>query len=238
MKKLFLFLTIFASTLFTKTQNDIVVNPNAEVRPFTGSFHAIRVSGSIDLFLSQSEQVSMAISASEDRFKEGIKTVAENGVLRIYYEGEKSWSSKNRKLKVYISFRELDKIEASGASDVRVIGKISVPVLSLVLSGASDFRGAVKTDSLLMNLSGASDVSIEGTSNTVRIESSGASDVKGYGLVTDYCTASASGASDITITVNKELNAHASGASDIYFKGTGLIREIHNSGASNVARKG
>jgi hypothetical protein len=37
--------------------------------------------------------------------------------------------------------------------------------------------------------------------------------------------------------VNEELNAHASGASSIYYKGSGVIREIKTGGASSVAKK-
>ncbi|MBL0181978.1 MAG: DUF2807 domain-containing protein [Chitinophagaceae bacterium] len=144
---------------------------------------------------------------------------------------------RNKKLKVYVSFKTLEKLNASGACDVMVTGSIEASSLNMVLSGASDFKGAVKVNSLKLDLSGASDVRISGTANTVDIESSGASDVKGYELVTDMCTATASGASDINITVNKEISANASGASDIYFKGAALIRDIHTSGASNVSRK-
>ena len=91
--------------------------------------------------------------------------------------------------------------------------------------------------SLIMDLSGASDVTISGSASVVVIESSGASDVKGYDLVTDMCTAKASGASDVNITVNKELNARASGSSDIYYKGSAVIKDMQSSGASNISRK-
>jgi len=37
--------------------------------------------------------------------------------------------------------------------------------------------------------------------------------------------------------VNKELSARASGASDIHYKGDGLIREIKTSGASNISKR-
>ena len=237
MKKLVALFVITAAVLTAKAQNDVVVDPNAEVRTLSGSFHAIKISGGMDLYLSQSSTESIAVSASEERYKAAIKTVVENGTLRIYYEGEKLWGVKNRKLKVYLSFRDLDKLDASGATDVHVAGTITVPSLDMVLSGACDFKGAVKVDKLNMDLSGASDVKISGSAVNVKIESSGASDVKGFDLVSEFCTAKASGASDINITVNKELNAYASGASDIYFKGSGLIRDLHNSGASNVSRK-
>ena len=237
MKKLVMLFVITAAVLTAKAQNDVVVDPNAEVRTLSGSFHAIKISGGMDLYLSQSSTESIAVSASEERYKAAIKTVVENGTLRIYYEGEKLWGVKNRKLKVYLSFRDLDNIDASGATDVHVAGTITVPSLDMVLSGACDFKGAVKVDKLNMDLSGASDVKISGSAVNVKIESSGASDVKGFDLVSEFCTAKASGASDINITVNKELNAYASGASDIYFKGSGLIRDLHNSGASNISRK-
>ncbi len=237
MRKIFLFL-FSCIALSASAQKEMIVDPNASVRTISGSFNAIKISGGIDLYLSQSDNEAVAVSASEEKFKEYIKTVVENGTLRIYYDDDRrNWSTRNKKLKAYVSFKNLDKLNASGASDVVVSGTISTSSLEMQLSGASDFRGMVKVSSLKLDLSGASDVTISGTASTVDIESSGASDVKGYDLVTDNCNAKASGASDINITVNKELNAHVSGASDVYFKGTALIKDLHSSGASNVSRK-
>ncbi|MFT3679737.1 MAG: head GIN domain-containing protein [Ferruginibacter sp.] len=215
----------------------VVVDENAQQRTLNSSFTAIKVSGSIDLYLSQYETESVAVSASEEKYRDNIKTEVENGVLKIYYDGDKIFNWKNKKLKAYVSFKNLEKLNASGASDVLVSGTITVPSLFIDCSGASDFKGAVKVNDLKIELSGASDAKISGTASNVKVHSSGASDVKGYELVTDYCDAEASGASDINITVNKEINVHASGASDIFFKGEGVIKDIHSSGASTVSRK-
>jgi len=123
-------------------------------------------------------------------------------------EGFLHITTKNRKLKAYVSFKDINKIDASGACDIHVSGTIAVSTLHLICSGASGFKGDVKVNDLEMDMSGASDIKISGTARNVNIESSGASDVKGIDLSTDMCTAKASGASDIEITVNKELNAH------------------------------
>lgn len=236
MKKL-LFIVLLACSGAAFGQKDLVVDANASVRPLTGSFNAVKVSGGIDLYISQSDEEAMAVSASEEKYKENIKTVIEGNTLRIYYEGDKNWNSGRKKLKVYLSFKTISVLEASGASDILATGKLKMPSLTLNLSGASDFKGNVEVDELQMELSGASDVRISGTAATVTIESSGASDVKGYDLKTEVCNAKASGASDINITVNKQLSAHASGASDIFYKGSALIKEIHSSGASTIARR-
>lgn len=238
MKKFFLSLAVVLFASLTFAQKTIIPDANAEQRTLSGSFNAIKVSGGIDLYLSQYETESIAVSASQDDYRARIKTVIENGTLKIYYEGDKVWTRGNKKLKAYVSFKNLENLTASGASDVVVTGAIAVPALRIDFSGASDFKGDVKVDKLTIELSGASDAKISGTANEVSIQSSGASDVKGYDLVVENCTAKASGASDINITVNKELNVHASGASDIFYKGTGVIRDIHSSGASTVARKG
>lgn len=237
MRTLIVLLLACSCSYLAKAQQEIVIDPNAETRTVTGHFHAVKVSGGIDLYLSQSAAEAIAVSGSSDKYRAGISTTVENGVLLINYTGDKMWGLKNKKLKVYVSFRELDRIEAHGACDVLLAGMMSGNKLQLNLSGASDFKGKVKLEELKLDLSGASDVKLSGTTNLLTIVSSGASDVKGYELTAEVCNAKASGASDIHITVNKELSASASGASDISYKGNALLKDNHSSGASSIGKK-
>lgn len=237
MKKVVLLLIMFFAGYVLKAQHEIVVDPNASLRELNGQFDAIKVSNGIDLFLSQSDNIAVAVSAGSESYKENIKTVIENGTLRIFYEGDKGWSKNDRKLRVYVSFSELKRIDASGACDVVVAGSLTGTDLVLHMSGACDFKGMVKVNTLDISLSGASDAKISGTAKTVNIKSSGASDVKAYDLVTDICNANISGASDVHITVNSELTAAATGASDIKYKGNAVIKEKHSSGASSITKE-
>ncbi len=221
-------------------QGQIKVNDaNAQVRN-VGSFHSIKVSNAIDLVLNQSDVEAIAVSASKDEYRDRIKTTVENGVLKIWYQDEDKWyrNKGNKKLKAYVSFKTLNKLNASGASDVTVTGKITADKLFLQFSGASDFRGAVQVQSLDVNLSGASDVVVSGSAANTKVDASGASHLKAFDLNVDVCNAEASGASDIWITINKELNAHASGASSIQYRGEGVIRDLKTGGASSISRKG
>jgi hypothetical protein len=235
-KKIFVFLLGTLLFFNSRAQQTIVHDANAELRSVKG-YHGIEVSSAIDLYLTQGDQETVAVSARDIKWRDRIRTEVVNGILKIWLDA-KGWSVGNNKLKAYVSFTTLDKITASGASDVYVDGVIAGDKLSLSLSGASDFKGAVKVNELQLEQSGASDAHITGiVSGLASIRSSGASDVKGYDLVTQDCTVHASGASDIQITVNKQLTADASGASSIYYKGEGVVRETHSSGASNVTRK-
>lgn len=218
-----------------QAQKTVIHDANAALRAVSG-FHGIEVSSAINLYLSQGDTETVVVSAPDLQLRDRIRTEVVNGILKIWLD-YKHFSLGNTRLKAYVSFTTLDKLEASGASDIFVDGVITGNELSLTLSGASDFKGAVNVRELKMDQSGASDAHITGAvSGTAVIESSGASDVKGYDLVTQNCNAHATGASDIRITVNKELTADASGASSIYYKGDGTIKESRSSGASQVKK--
>jgi hypothetical protein len=236
MKKIVVFLAGCLLVIGALAQKTVIEDPNAVLRPVKG-YHGIEVSGAINLYLSPGDQETVAVSARDIKWRDRIRTEVVDGILKIWLDA-KGWSLGNNKLKAYVSFTTLNKLNASGASDVYVDGVIAGPSLSISLSGASDFKGAIKVDELRLNQTGASDAHITGiVTGLATIESGGASDVKGYDLVIQNCNARATGASDIRITVNKELNANASGASSIYYKGEGVIRDLHSSGASSVSKK-
>jgi hypothetical protein len=70
----------------------------------------------------------------------------------------------------------------------------------------------------------------------VDIDLSGASDVKAFDLAVQQCRIDLSGSSDVSITCNGEMTVSASGASDVKYKGSGVIREVRTSGSSSVRR--
>ena len=238
MKKIqVMLMTILVSTvLFAQTINDA----NAEPRNLSG-FHAIKISNAFTVYISQGNEDAVAISASKAEYREKIITRVENGVLIIRFDDDKKfwkgWNGDKQKLTAYISIKKIDRLDVSGACDVFFEDGVSSEDLSVRLSGASDLKGKIDAKKLSFDISGASDATISGNAAELSVEASGASDFKGYELVTNYCTAEASGASSVNITVNKELNAKASGASSVRFKGEGLIRDIKTSGSSNITRK-
>lgn len=233
-KILLICMLFFAGNLMA--QNQIVVDPNAQIREVKEVFNSIKVSNGIDVMISQSTEQGLAVSANDPKIVDKIITTIENGVLKIYYDKQGGFFN-NKKMKVYVSFIELEKIEATGASDITVLGTLKSKNFNLKLSGASDFKGKVEADVLDMNISGSSDVTISGEANVLNLDNSGASDFKGYGLVVNVCNTKSSGASDVRISVNNELNVRATGASDVYYKGSPATKTIHSSGASTVAMR-
>ncbi|HSU27380.1 MAG TPA: head GIN domain-containing protein [Chitinophagaceae bacterium] len=240
MKKIIFFLAslfLLQAALFSqKTLTDA----NAEKRNVSG-YHGIEVSGGIDLYLSPGDE-AVAVSASETKYRDKIITEVKDGILKIYYEHDNNrgvninldWG--NRKLKAYVSFKTLDRLQGSGGSDITVDGTIKTSFLSMDLSGGSDFEGKIDAGTLNVDASGGSDVKISGIVQKLDIDASGGSDFKGYELVSEVCNIDASGGSDVYITVNKELSAESSGGSDVFYKGNGTVKSMHSSGSSSIKK--
>lgn len=215
-----------------KTINDA----NAEVRD-AKNFNGISISNAFDVYLTQSNEEAVAVSADDPADRAAITVTVEKGILVIGLNKEgRRWRG-NRHLKAYISFKQIDVLVAAGACNIYLEGKIRAEILTVDLSGATDLkRGILDVDHLKVELSGASDMRVTGSATRLTVEARGASEFKGEDLVTETCDATASGASDIRITVNKELTAQASGASDVKYKGNGVIRDIKTTGASGIRR--
>jgi len=212
-----------------------IADANAQLRS-TGPFNGIEVSSSFDVYISQSQQAAVAVSAGNAAWVDQITTEVRNGILYVGFNNKGGdWNNKN--LKAYISVAALNKIRASGACDVYIEGELKAEDLELEISGSSDFRGKLRVNNLRLTASGSSDYYLDGVATNAKINVSGSSDVKAFELETDFCDVNASGASDVSITAQKELKVKASGSSDVNYKGNATIREISTNGSSDVKKR-
>ena len=239
MKKiLFLLITFCFAKVFA--QNVIVINDkNAEVR-LVKNFHGIKVSTGIILYLSHGEEAA-AVSASEIKYRSKIKTDVENGILKIWYDGDfasKFMFSNHKELKAYVSYKDIDMLTASAGSDIKVDGIITANHLSVKISSGSDFKGNVDVKELSVDESSGSNIKIGGKTEKAFIEVSSGSDFNGFDLISEICTARASSGSDINIAVNREISAHASSGSSISYKGNPSIVNATKSSGGGVGKKG
>lgn len=257
MKKIIcsLFIAAIAVTSYAQNTKNVVYDANAEVRKVE-NFTAVDVSSAITVYISQGSENALAISI-QGIDKDKVKAETKNGTLKIYVENSfwgNSWN--NVKIKAYVTVKNIEKIVASGASQVRITDKINADNLRVVASGASSVKGDIKANELSIDLSGASSISsalttsrlrvdvsgastasVNGTTGDLDIHASGASNLKAYDLVAGSCSAEASGASSIRVNVTKEFTKiEASGASSIHYKGDASIKNFEATGASSIKK--
>ena len=237
MKRLLLSLVTCISLSAFAQETKAINDANATVRSLNAGFTAISVSSGIDLYITQGSQESLAVSVSDQKHLDRLKTEVVNGTLKIYYDNKGvTWKSDNPKLKAYVSFKTLEKLNASAGSQVAVNGSINAENLDMNVSSGSGFNGSINAKMLSADVSSGAGVKISGKADKLKADVSSGADFKGYDFAVDFCEASASSGASVHVTINKELNAKASSGANILYKGTALIRDIKISGGGAVKK--
>ena len=179
----------------------------------TKSFHGIKVSTGIDLYLSQGDNEKITVEADDDIIDD-LVTVVKDGILKIYMEKNFSWRWHTTR-KVYVTFRDLDLLDASSGSDVESKEPLHVKTLKIEASSGSDIELEVNADELYVKTSSGSDADLKGRTNFLKASSSSGSDLNAAELHTRVCEVSASSGSDASVYVTERINAKASSGADI-----------------------
>jgi Putative auto-transporter adhesin, head GIN domain len=239
MKRISLFLLAGILSLAGLAQDKVINDANAEVRP-VGSFHGIKISHGIELVVKQGNAEAVAVSAVNTEIRDNIKTEVVGGVLKIYFDTKwyKNWNSRDKKLKAYVSVKDLDLLDASSGSSTTVDGNLRAGNLKIDLSSGAVFKGAVDAASLRVDGSSGAIAHISGKAGSASMEASSGAMVYGYELVSDKCDADASSGGGIQVSVNKELAAEASSGGDIRYKGAGVITRVSTGSGGSVKKNG
>jgi hypothetical protein len=212
------------------------INVNAQSRNVTiKSFNSIGVSSGIDLYLTQGTTESLTIKGDDDLIKDVV--IEQNGTsLTIKYKDGINWGRlfKNQSIKVYVNFKSLKGLAASGGSDVYTQNAIKATDFTVAASGGSDLELNLTCTNFSLSISGGSDADLKGSAENMSVTATGGSDVDAYGFVANNAKVNTSGGSDVNINVNKGLEVNASGGSDVHFKGTAALKRTNSSKSSDV----
>lgn len=199
--------------------------------------NGLQVSHGIDVYLSQGNRESLSIEA-KGFDKDEVKVETRNGVLRL--STDRSWGfnwGRDRYVKVYLTFKQLNNIRTSGGADLFSEGTLSFDNLSIDASGGSDVKLDLKADRLVVDISGGADAKLRGSAKVLTAESSGGADLDARQLTSEICMVSASGGSDAYVQATKEIKMRASGGSDIYYYGSPKVISKSESGGGDITRR-
>jgi len=232
---LFMFMVMFTGISGISTGCNVIggVNGDGKVVKQTrvvSSFDGIEVSGAFDVYLKQGGVEEVIIEADENL--QPVITAEVHGSTLVI--DTKKPINHPTSLKVYITFKDLNKIETSGAVDIVTESKLTLNNLSLHSSGASDVRMELAVKKLDLNCSGASKLRLAGTATEVTADLSGACDIFGFELICETFSIELSGAGKAQIHVTKKIDAEISGAGSVHYKGNPTIINQTVSGAGSI----
>lgn len=201
------------------------------------NFQGVSVASGIDLYLTQGSTENVKVVAHQDLIDKVI-IEKEGSSLKIRYKDNISWGRlmKGQSIKVYVTYKKLTDLTASGGSDVYTQNTLKTDRLNASASGGSDLKLTIATQDLEIQTSGGSDVELKGTAVNMSASASGGSDIDALELLVEYAKVKASGGSDANVNVSKGLEVYASGGSDVNYKGNASVNKTSSSKSGDVKK--
>lgn len=201
------------------------------------NFSEVHVSTGLELILTQGATESARIIATENLIDAVV--VEQNGTsITVKWKAirstKKAWLK--RTAKVYITYKNLNVIDASEGSSIKTENTLKAEILkATVASGAIINANIECADFRLQTTSGASIV-LTGNAAKMKLESSSGSTVSAQELTVGYADVEVSAGADVKINVTKELKALADSGGNIRYKGNAELKNYSTSKSGSIKK--
>ncbi|WP_372774840.1 head GIN domain-containing protein [Mangrovibacterium sp.] len=199
------------------------------------SFSQISVSGGIDLYLTQGAQEQVMVEADDDLIDK-IITKVEGETLHIYIEKHTGWVwDWFQSRKVYVTFDDLTRLEASAGADVAANGAVNAETIRISASSGSDVAfERLFAQSVQLSTSSGADAKIAGETRNLSADASSGSDLDCGDLIAQFVRAATSSGADVVVYAIESLTANASSGGDVLYKGNPKLKDIDESSGGEV----
>lgn len=202
-------------------------------RTISNDFDEIKVSQGLDLYITQSNDVSLTVEADEN-LHDIIMTEVADGVLKIYStENIRRATSK----KIMLNLKTISSIKATSGSDVFSKNTIEVNDLKLSSTSGADIKLDVKTINLDCKSTSGSDIEVSGTTKSLRASATSGSDIDASQLLAETSNANATSGADISVNTSKSLTAKATSGGDIRYSGNPENVDKSDTSAGSVRKQ-
>lgn len=194
-------------------------------------FSKVEVSHGMHVKITQSDNYSIEVKASERDFKH--LEVDKDGQT-LEFTMDHFYNHRQDDIYINITMPKLAALNLSGGSMGQIAMSSGSDNFSSHLSGGSKLKGKIDCGRISIGLSGGSWVGLTGTGGNMKIDGSGGSIFKLKDLAVKNVDAELSGGSQAEINMNGKLNTDQSGGSKITYYGNAVMGDTDFSGGSSV----
>lgn len=207
-------------------------NVVTQERNITDDFTEVRGSAGLDVYLTQGKENKIVVEADENLL-EYISTDVKNGKLHVTTSSN---IGRSKAKKVYVTFKELNNIEASSGADVIGNSVIKSQNLSLRSSSGADLKVEVFSQEIAIKSSSGSEVEVSGKASSLKADASSGSEIDAKKLMVVNCNAEASSGAEVTVNVKDKLETNVSSGGNVNYYGNPVSVNSNKSSSGSVKK--
>ena len=195
------------------------------------AFHAIKVSGGIELTLTAGAAQRVEVSTEPAELAQYLTTTVESGTLVLRFE-HPNGNVRSQHLRVAVTADQLTALTAGSGAAVTARGAFAAPTFVIDASSGAAVRADLATSDLTVREHGGSVVDLNGQATKLLLDANGGSVFNGNDLKTNTCQAQANGGSIVRLHAKDSLSATANGGSSIKYQGSPQVTKQANGGST------
>jgi hypothetical protein len=222
---------LFSALVFASCDYSEDPGPLQEIEKefYETDFDRLEIGDALHIDVEQGNYFEISVRGDRRNVND-LEVLQEGSTLIIRFD---EWENRRHETYITITMPNIVGANFSGATNSRVSGFDDLTKFDLYLSGASVSQVDLIAGEFKTVISGASVLNLRGSAGVLDAEISGASVLKGFNFPVVSADILATGASHGSLTVADQLNAVATGASSITYRGNPTVTS-DVSGASSV----
>jgi hypothetical protein len=165
MKKIICVLVILCGSI------NIAVAQHSEVRDLE-AFSKVNLDGNAKLYLMKSDETSVKLDVKKERYLEDFVSEVRNGELFLYFK-KKRRGNQDRKIKVYLKYTDLNKIDLDGFVTLSSDSVLAEEELMIKGDGFIKGKITVSVKDLIIDLDGFTRLTVSGRADTADLKIDG-----------------------------------------------------------------
>ncbi len=196
-----------------------------------GTFNAVQLSGSMNVYLSQSDRHTVEIEG-DDNILELLETYVENNKLRIKYKDHFAVRTSGN-ITVRVGLPELREAAITGSGDIKGEHLFrSDEKIKLQITGSGDIELELDAPEVRAGVTGSGDIRLSGSTRDVELSTTGSGTIQATDLKAENAVARTSGSGSISLYASRKLDADITGSGNISYKGGGAVNsKVSGSGS-------
>lgn len=241
MKKLRLLFSLLTLSLFFISSQNVFSqtvygdgNVVKETRTLS-SFNSIELNGVMNVFLKQGSNESAVIEADKNIIPYIVTKVNSSGELEIS-SIEKVDIKKSTKLNVYVTIKDISKLECNGVGNLSSESKLDLNDLEIENNGVGNIDLDVNCNKLELENNSVGNTTLSGNIDNVNIEHNGVGNIKAYDLIADNLKIESNAVGNAEVNSQREIFITLNGMGNVYYKGNASVKKLEKNGFGNVKK--
>ena len=205
-------------------------------------FSSITATDGIRVHVRQGEQTQVDVETSSSSLSDKVKTVVEEGVLRVYFDASQdpTWKGlvgSSEEFHVYVTVDDLQVIHASKGAAISFDREFTnTHEVTVALASGAGLTGQLSAKAMNITMRGGSQASIRGAVEQLNVRVTEGSTFKSAQLQVQECIAYASSASRIQLFVTQSLEAKSVNEAVIRYAGKGKLKTSSTEQGGEIGR--